>query len=215
MNYELVIVFKYSIVLALITGLVRYGKISRTYRPFIYIIIAGFLGELIASLSTLFYHNNILVSNVYSLVECILWIWQFRRWNVSHNKRNVMLLLTGLIAFWTIETAIGGRTNFNSAFSVLYSFTLVFFAINQINQLIVEEKMNLLKNAKFLICTGVIIFYTYSVLVDSFYVLKVKESNSFLASIYYILVYVNLFVNLLYALATLWIPTRERFTLPS
>jgi hypothetical protein len=31
----------------------------------------------------------------------------------------------------------------------------------------------------------------------------------------YIFIYVNLIANLLYALAVLWMPTKQRFTLPS
>jgi uncharacterized membrane protein (DUF373 family) len=91
----------------------------------------------------------------------------------------------------------------------------VFLAINQVNRLIVEEKKNLLSNSKFLICTGAMIFYTYKIMVESFYIFKLDQSNDFLSNIYYILVFVNLFVNLLFALAILWIPTRQRFTLPS
>jgi hypothetical protein len=120
-----------------------------------------------------------------------------------------------LIAVWISESSINGINSFNSTFHVLYSFCLVFLGINQVNELIVKEKSLLLRNAKFLICCGVIIFYTYCVLVNSFYVFKLPQSDTFMANIYYILVFVNLFVNLLYALATLWIPTRQRFTLLS
>ncbi len=104
---------------------------------------------------------------------------------------------------------------FSSFFSIVSSFVLIFLAINQVNQLIIQEKRNLLKNSKFLICAGVLIFFTYKIMVESFYVMKLDQSTIFLSGIFNILVFVNLFVNLLFALATLWIPTRQRFTLPS
>ena len=216
MNYSLTVIFKFSIIIALVIGLIRYGKISRTYHPFIFIIIAAFLGEIIGTATTWLFKSNALSSNIYTLAECFLWLWQFKRWNGGFKKQWMeSTMIAGLICFWIVESFLNHMEDFNSSFVVLYSFILVFLAINQVNQLIVQEKTNLLKNAKFLICAGVIIFYTYSVLVNSFYVLQIKKSDSFLSNIYYILIYVNLFVNLLYAYATLWIPSRERFTLPS
>lgn len=216
MNSTMLITFNFSIIIAATIGLVRFSKIYRAYQPFIYITLAGFLSELFSEISIRLYHSNAVVSNIFSMTECILWLWQFRRWDGIGNKRwKSELLVAGLACFWLGENLISGITHFDSAFSVVYSFCLVFLAINQVNHLILEEKSNLLGNAKFLICAGVIIFYTYRILVESFYIFKLDKSETFMSNIYYILVFVNLFVNLLYALATLWIPTRQRFTLPS
>ncbi len=196
--------------------MVRYKKIVSTYHPFIFIIIAAFFSELTGLISERLYKTNAVPANIYSLVECLLWLWQFRRWGGGFKKKWMsVVLVIAMISFWSIETFIQGVTNFNSAFSIFYSFILIFLAINQVNKLIVEEKNNLLKNSKFLICAGILLFYSYNILVGSFYVLNMKESDTFLANVYYILMYVNLFVNLLFALATLWIPTRQRFTLQS
>jgi hypothetical protein len=41
-----------------------------------------------------------------------------------------------------------------------------------------------------------------------------KLSNEFNNSLFLIIICVNLFVNLGYALAALWIPTKNKFTLP-
>ncbi len=50
-------------------------------------------------------------------------------------------------------------------------------------------------------------------MVESFYVMDINQSNSFLLNIFYYTRVSEPFVNLLYALATLWIPTRQRFTM--
>ena len=60
-----------------------------------------------------------------------------------------------------------------------------------------------------------IIFFTYRAIVEVFYWIRVPFSNSFYVHVYIIMVYVNLFVNLIFALAALWIPTRQKFILPS
>lgn len=216
MSYETTVVFKYSIIIAVIMGLVRYNRISRSYHPFIIIVVMGFFSELSSTITIAIYKSNAVPANIYYIVECLLWLWQFKRWGIGIKNKTVANALTvGLIVAWIVEMKVKGITQFCSIFPILYSFTLVFFAINQINKLIVEEKTNLLRNAKFMICVGVIIFYPYCILVESFYIFDIEESDGFLSNVYYILMYVNLFVNLLYALAVLWIPTRERFTLPS
>jgi hypothetical protein len=215
--YLLSQILNFSIAIAAIIGLVRFGEIYRAYQPFIYITIAGLASEIISVICIHVYHNNAIISNVFAVSECILWFWQFRRWEGLFKRKWMSAVLLGaLISVWVYENIILGKiTTFSSAFSIAYSFCMVFMAINQVNRLIVQERKSLLVNAKFLICTGVIIFYTYKILAESFYVLIIDTSDSFMANIYFIVVFVNLFVNLLYALATLWIPTRQTFTLPS
>jgi hypothetical protein len=216
MNYSLTIIFNFSIVIASIIGLARFGKIYRSYQPFIYITTLGFFSELISTISVTLYHTNAVVYNIFSLIECILWFWLFRRWKALNTLWKSILLPATLILIWVIQNIVMSKlTTFSSLFSIAYSFSLVFLAINQVNQLIVQEKKNLLLNAKFLILCGIIIFYTYRILGESFYLFELDKVNSLLANITYMVVFVNLFVNLLYAYATLWIPTRERFTLPS
>jgi hypothetical protein len=50
--------------------------------------------------------------------------------------------------------------------------------------------------------------------VECFYMLEIHENSRFLTNIFSILVIANVFVNLLFALATSWIPKRQKFSLP-
>ena len=215
-SYNLILVCSYSIILAVIIGLIRFRKITGAYQPFIFITIAALINELASTLLILYYKSNAISVNILNISESLLWIWQFKRWGGFDRspKRTLPLLVGGVMLAWSIENLVFMKIlAFNSIFSLLSSFMLVFLAINQVNRLIVEERGNLLKNSKFLICCGLLIFHTYKIMVESFYVMKLNESNEFLSNIFIILVFVNLFVNLLYALATLWIPTRQRFTM--
>lgn len=215
-SYNLILVCSYSIVLAVIIGLIRFRKITGAYQPFIFITIAALINELTSTLLILYYKSNAISVNILNICESLLWIWQFKRWGGFDRgpKRTLPILVGLVISLWSIENLVFMKILvFNSIFSLLSSFMLVFLAIDQVNRLIVEERGNLLKNSKFLICCGLLIFHTYKIMVESFYVMKLNESNEFLSNIFIILVFVNLFVNLLFALATLWIPTRQRFTM--
>lgn len=214
MTYGLQIAFSFSIGIAAIIGLWRIAKVYIKYLPFIYITILGVLAETATFLVMSRHYSNGIVLNLDCLLESILWVWQFRNWNAFDRKWKYYTLQGVLTGWWAIETFAAGPLNFDTYFIVIYSFAVVFLSINQINQLIVSERRHLLTNARFLICCGAIVFYTYQIFVESFYLFNLGLSDTFMANIYYILVYVNLFVNLLYALATLWIPTRQRFSLP-
>lgn len=197
-------------------GLVRFGRIHRTYQPFILILICSFCTEALGIASNYVFKTNAVIVNTSFLLDSLLWLWQFQRWNGLFKKRwQLTLVRIILVACWATEVVQrGGLNRFISLYLIIYGFCLVFLAINQVNELIIEARSGLLRNAKFLICSGVIIFYTYAILAESFFVFDI-ENNSFAKNIQYIIIFVNLFVNLLYSLATLWIPTRQRFTLPS
>jgi hypothetical protein len=51
-------------------------------------------------------------------------------------------------------------------------------------------------------------------MMEVFYLYGVNESHTFALKVYLIFNYINLFCNLIYALAALWMPTKMRFSLP-
>ncbi len=215
-NYNLIQICSYSILFAVLIGLIRFRKIDPSYHPFIFIITFSLINEIASPFFVEKYKTNAININVLIVIEYMLWVWQFKCWGVFDKRKKWKFLaaMTLLPIVWFIENIILSNIfTFNSIFSLISAFLLVFLAIDQVNKLIVEEKKSLLKNAKFLISCGVIIFHTYEIMINSFYVMKLDQSNDFLSNIFIILVLVNLFVNLLFALATIWIPTRQKFTM--
>lgn len=213
---NLILICGYSIGLAVLIGAIRFRRLNRSFYPFILVMVATLINEILNPVLIRHYSTNAVNTNILNLVVALLWLWQFRKWDsfIRRSKWKYNALVLATLAAWTIEHLLIRRiTIFNSFFSLLASFMLVFLAIDQINRLIIEEKKNLFRNSKFLICIGVMVLYAYKIMVESFYVMQLDESNEFLSNIFIILVFVNLFVNLLYALATLWIPTRQRFTM--
>lgn len=215
-SYGLIITGSYSIAVGVAIGLYRFKKIHHTYRPFILIILASLLNEVCSTICINLHESNAVSTNIFGLVEGMLWLLQFRKWKAL-NKYYWLhpVAVFVLVAAWTFENIILGKLfTFSSGYGIVLSFMLVFLSINTLNRQIVEERNSLFKNAIFLVCLGNVIFYTYRVLVESFYVMQLENSGRFLANIFGILVFVNLFVNLLFAFATIWIPTRQRFSLP-
>ena len=215
-NFTFIIIGSYSIAVAVIIGLIRFTRIHRAYQPFVFITVASLINEVISHILIHYKKSNAITINLLGLADVLLWLWQFRRWN-GFNKQSSQFHVVAIlmISIWIFENLILGKLfTFSSVYAIIFSFAVVFFSINQVNRQIVEEKGNLFTNAKFLICSGTILFFTYRILVECFYLLDMQKSDSFLANVFSILAFVNLIVNLLFALATLWIPARQKFSLP-
>jgi hypothetical protein len=79
---------------------------------------------------------------------------------------------------------------------------------------VVNERSSIFKNPKFWICLGIIIFYSFFIVtVTTGLSLFMKNvSVQFRRDLQAISVYSNLLVNLLYAVAIIWVPRKKNFT---
>lgn len=215
MNYTLITLFGFSISVAAIVGWIRVKQISPIYYPFLICIWLALLNETLSFvLEKAGLYSNV-NNNIYVLGESLLISWQFQKWKLLSRKMFI-IVMAGLILTWTIENIIiNSIFNITSYYRILYSFLIVLMSITQLNVLIARERKSLFKNSAFLLCIGFIIYYTYKVLVEMFWLYGLNSGSGFRKSVYAILLYLNFFVNLIYALAVLWMPRKHRFSLPS
>ncbi len=208
-----------SIVFAVIIGIVRFRKINPSYYPFIYRVSLSLVVELLRRVLLL--QNNYsaatLVTNLFALADFFLFAWLFHNWGLfKKDKRLYLGILLGFFVAWCVATYASPKHFFsaNLYFRILYSFALIFFSVTTLNSLIINTRGGMLRNAKFWICIGIIIFYTLFIIICTTQLSVVREnvSKDFQRKFYDIMVFSNLFVNLLYAGAVLWIPRKKVFT---
>jgi len=217
MNETLVLVSSFSLVFAAVIGWIRFKKINPAYYPFLLCLWIGLVNEIISFIVIRNGKSNALNSNIYVLVESVLITWQFKKWGIFERHKNIFyLLILIFLLVWITENFIVSKINyFSSYFRIVYSSALTLLSINQLNALLIREKKNILNNSVFLICVGFVLYYTYKVLVEAFWLYGLNNSRDFRNNIYLILAYINLVANLIYAVAVLWMPTKHRFSLPS
>lgn len=209
-----------SIIFAVIIGIVRYRKINKSYYPFVYNVFLVLLVEVVAVVLMKNGNPKAFTSmlNVFSMIDFALFTWLFHNWGLFNRRKDVFtFILASFFVAWIILTLLLNRLTFpNFYFRILYSFALIFFSVNTFNKVVVHERGNIFRNPKFLICLGIIIFYTFFVMVCVTNVSVVRQSVTrlFRANLQEINVYSNLLVNLLYAAAMLWIPRKQNFTTP-
>ena len=212
MNYFLLIFFNYSIIIAAIIAIVRFKTIMADYYPFVFFIWLGLFNEILSLFLIYSYQSNAANSNVYVLLEYMILLLQFYKWNNKGIKKYYGLAVIGIAVWITDNFIINTLSQNNSIFRVFYSFVILFFSIDQLNKLLVFEYGNLLKHPIFIACITFVFYYGFNVFVESFNMVHLGLNPAILRNLWIILYFVNGTANLLYAIAVLCIPTKIKFT---
>ena len=213
-NYLAVIIFNHSIIIAAIIGVVRFKSISRDFYPFLFFVWAGLANDSLSLALIMSGGSNTVNSNIYVLLELALVLFLFYKWNGSAARKYYVLAGIGLAVWIADNVLINDIRDNNALFRVFYSFVIVFLSIDRVNKMLVFEKRALRKNAMFIICITFLFFYGFKAFVESLNMFHLGLSGHFLNSLWMIIYFINLIANLLYAIAILWMPTKQRFLLP-
>ena len=214
-SYLWVDIISYSLILPAIIGAVRFKRVLKSYRPFIFWMWVALCTEVIDDVAIALKRSDAVTNNIYTLVEYCFIIVLFMRLDESNNKKRYYILLGIGIITWIVDNIfLHSITDTSSYFRIIYGLIVVFLSVGKLNEVLFNEVRQSLKNGTLVICIAFIIFYTYQSVFEIFGVINLHFSEAFFVRLYYILIYVNLFTNLLYALAMLWLPTKRQFTLP-
>lgn len=215
MNYFLKEGLSYAIVIPVLFGLIKLRRIDRDYLPLLIFLFLGLLAELVSTYQINRGGSNAIVSNIYVLFESLLIVWQFNKWGLFARAKGLFPFFeTFFTAFWLFENFyLSSIDVFSSYFRVVYSFAIVLMSIHTINIVILNENKSILLNPSFLACIAFILYFTYKVLVEIFWLYGLNGSDQFRGHIYNIMAYVNLLANLIYAFAILWVPRKQEYIL--
>jgi hypothetical protein len=218
MDDTLRFILSLSIGIAVIIGIVRFRRIDPSYYPFIYNTIAALVIEIMNRILMETGHPKLFIFllNTFSYFDFFLFTLLFHNWGLFNRKKTTFIAIAGIFfLIWAASNAIfTGFIKLNLYFFILYSFALIFFSVSTFNKMVVHERSSIFRNPKFWICLGVITFYSFFIVWSStgislFYD---KTSPEFRRGLQAINVYSNLLVNLLYAVAVIWIPRKKNFT---
>jgi hypothetical protein len=216
MNYSQIVIFSLSIFIAAAIGAIRMKQIDTTFYPFIFCTWLASINEIASLYATSQHVNTAYNNNIYVLAEGLLITWQFKTWGFfRQNKSAFKLLMAILLVIWVLEYHSLQKLEFiGDNFRIIYSFLIVFMSIDLNNKLIYNVKGMLLKNPIFLICAGFILYFTFKIFIEAFLLYGIKASLAFYKDLFLILAWINLFTNILYAIALLCIPKKTFYTIP-
>src|SRR6476659_6418242 len=118
----------------LVVALIRYRKIDPSFRPFILLLALGFINQLLGYILILLYHTNVVTFNVFQLVECLLILYQFKRWGFLKTRPALLnLLFVASLIFWLVQNIVLGKLQeLSPYFRIYYAFMLVLIIVNEI-----------------------------------------------------------------------------------
>jgi hypothetical protein len=211
MSHTLVKILGFSIFIPALVALIRLKKINPIYYPFLICIWAGFINEAINYTLIDYYHmSNAVNTNIYCLVESLLYVWLFKRLGLFRSERFHLLLIIFLCATWSLENLVVNLKLFDGYFTIVYSLVIVLMSITMMNRAIIQQ-VNLLTNSTFFICSALIIYFTTFALTEMFWLYGLTAGESFRLNIYRIMTYINATVNLIFASAILWMHRKQEF----
>ena len=200
-----------SINLPLLAGIIRFNKISSRYHPFIYLLFVGLLNELASNWLNSQNQTTAFPTNIYFLIEGLMLLWQFSAWkNILQNKMFFWVLFMSFIAVWIFDYVIlGNIVRFSLPYQLYYSLVIILLSVNEINRIIINEKDSIIKNPVFIVCIGIILFFSYKILAEVFYCYAPKITMK--KNIFVYEAYMNVVYNLLLFIAILCIPPKKIF----
>nr|WP_294908755.1 hypothetical protein [uncultured Lacibacter sp.] len=216
MDFETHVLFSFTAGIAALIGWIRIRKTDPAFLFFTILLTVGFITELISLYVMLKNKSNMLNYNLFMLAESLLVTQLFYRLGLYGSKRRCRLLQLLYVLLWAGEFVY--RWNFTSVLSfflVSYSTLLVFQAIDLLHHVLFQTPHKLYMNPVFLICMGFIAYFSYSIIVEIFWFYGYNQTTAFRQRIYEVFTYINLFTNILFILATLWIPLKREYILRS
>jgi hypothetical protein len=212
MSYEVALIFAFSIAVPAILGVFKFPGANPDYLPFFCYLWLGLLNEILSTAMNYAGESNAINSNIYVLIESLLILWLFRRLKLFRTYNIFYAMVFLYFAVWVTENLLVSKiTIFNSYFRIVYSFATVLMSIQVVNQLIVRQQKSVTRDSVFIISIGFIIYYTYKILVEVFWVYGLNKNPDFQTNVYNILNVINLICNLIYALAIIWVPRKKEF----
>ena len=213
-NFPFNLFLTYSILLPAVAGIIRYKSVLKDFRPFFWLLWLGVLNETISVVSIYTVRSNTVNSNIYVFLEFGLILLLYYRWNERRVRKFIVLGAVGLLVWLCDNIFINHINDNNSLFREFYSLILVFLSIDVINRILVYDMTEVYKNAMFLIAITFAFYYGFKVYVESFNVLHIGLSRGMLTSLWKILYFVNVVANLIFTIAVLCMPKKQKFIMP-
>jgi hypothetical protein len=206
-----------SIFFAAFIALYRFRKLSSEWLPVMLLVSLAAVNEVISIYHIRHKEGTNINNNIYVLLEALLILWHFKKAGIfTYGPRIFIVLFYCTLFTWAMEIFfISGLDKWYPMFRILSAMMVVGICIYYINILAVFSRSALYKDAHFIIAIAFLLFFSAKVITEIFWISGQHGSIVFQVNIFDIFLYINLFVNILYAIALLCIPAKYSTIRPS
>lgn len=202
-----------SIVLPCITGLYRCKQIrTNRYLPLLILVLTGLINESFSFIMIYWHRSNMINSNLYTLIEYILYCWLFRKIREHSDHLFIPALLAGTLIWFTDNIILHSITTSNSLFRIVASLMIIWFAIDKLSQLIFKAATDAYKKPDLLLCFSLLAYFTFRGFLHVFKQFSFGHTQEFYIHLWMILCVLNILVNISLCITFLWIPKQPPTT---
>ena len=215
MNFWIFVGLSAAVVLPAIGSLFRCRQVEGGYVPFFLLLWAGTLNEALKLFLLLNQRGHAVTSNVFSLVQVLLLVWQFRNWDLFGGRRALFMpVQAAVVLAWLASTLFSPQPKgFNTLFHFFSSLLLTLMALSVLSRQIIRNRGPLLKDSVFLVSGSVALFFAYASLAEALWLAGLHRRALFQLWVAILFSCVNFFTNLVFLLAVLWIPKKRPYLL--
>jgi hypothetical protein len=213
MNYFLfATISAFSICLPTTTALIRCKQIPDRYQPFLLILLLGLLNEGLSFILIRLYHNNLINSNIYTLLEYLLYVWFFLKLNPLTKLSIIVSVISGIL-IWVLDNLwLHSLMNSNSFFRIFASLLIIWFSIDKLSRLTFNRFTTHYKKTDLLLCFSFLAYFTFRAFIHVFKQFSTSQATNFHIDLWVLLSALNILVNISFFIAILWIPRQQPTT---
>lgn len=211
MIYWASVYLSFTVCIAALIAAIRFNKIERLYFPFILCIWIASINEIISFWAAQTGKSNYANNNIYVLIEGLLIMWQFKKWDIVRNYTFYTITVLLCVTWFYEIHSWSSLQSLHYYYRIFYAAVVVICSINYNNRLFFSPHSNLITNPGFVICTGYILYYTLKLVCDAWWLYNAKPSTEFLTAIFSTMIGSNFLTNLTFILAIIWMPRRPDY----
>lgn len=214
--YIITVISGFSSLIPALAGWRRWRKIRSLFRPFIIILGANFIAELVSFLLVRANGANIAWYNIYAFIAYPLMSWQLQRWSPCKIfSRLLFFSTTFLLVLWLFEwynaRSLG---EVFTLFLVVRDACIAGFCFYLLYHRIPYLTTGMFKDAIVLICSGWLILSVYEGITELLIFCGEWLQTPELRYLEPLFSFINFFVIVIHLIAVLWIPTKPPSLLP-
>ena len=213
MYYPVNILLNHSIVLTVAALLIRCRRLHPSDRPLAYFVCMGCINETLSLLLILHGHPNSYTSNCYVLAEYGLLLWQFGNWMPGRHGLFGTLAGAGVLCWVTDNLLWHSLGDSNSFFRLWYAFVIACCSVRYLDRLVFNHPHRLAVYPRFLFSLGLLLFYSFKSLFETFNLLDMQLADSFYRNLWITMGSINFTANIIYATAFLCLPKKQDFSI--
>ncbi len=211
-SFEFFAALAFTIIIPVVTGIIKFRQVtSHGYLPVFLFVCIGFLNNVLSYYLIKKGISNHLNSNIYVLIGFLIVVWQFAVWNAEDKKRYWLVSVILMLVWLSDNLIINHIWDNNSIFRFFASFAILFLCLAQVNKLIFFHTSGIVSNPVFLVCIGLMLYYSFKAFVETFYFFSWVFDTTLIIRLNITLGFVDMVTNVLISIAFLCIGRKTTY----